>query len=296
LPHIQHIYNLYGPSEDTTYSTVADVAALETTPIHRVPIGRPIANTQAYVCDRHGKPVPIGIPGELFLSGAGIARGYLNREELTAERFVANSKFKIQNSKFGRQESGGAIQNSKFKIQDSEGRGQASGVRSQESESINQLPTPIPPSLHPPIPPSSLYRTGDRVRYLPNGSLEFLGRFDHQVKIRGFRIETGEIEAVLSQHPAVKETIVVAWEEAGDVQLVAYVVKAEDRRQKAEGRKNSKFKIQNLEARSQESGVRSQESGVRREQEPRTKNQEPRTKNQEQTQNTSPFRIPNSVG
>ncbi|MEO1296438.1 MAG: amino acid adenylation domain-containing protein [Cyanobacteria bacterium J06636_16] len=188
LPHIQHVYNLYGPSEDTTYSTWADVSHLDTTTTHRVPIGKPITNTQAYVCDRHGNPVPIGVPGELYLSGAGIARGYLNRAELTAERFLPNSKFKIQNSK---------------------------------------------PSAHHPLP-TTVYKTGDRVRYLPNGSLEFLGRFDHQVKIRGFRIETGEIEAVLSQHPTVKEAIVVAWEEAGDVQLVAYLVKAEGRRQKAE--------------------------------------------------------------
>ena len=208
LPHIQHIYNLYGPSEDTTYSTWADVSQLDTA-AHRAPIGKPIANTQAYVCDRHGNPVPIGIPGELYLSGMGVARGYLNRPDLTVERFVPNPFW--------------------------EGRRQKAEGRI---------------SPHPPIPPSTLYRTGDRVRYRPNGSLEFLGRFDHQVKIRGFRIETGEIEAVLNQHPAVKEAVVVAWEEDQDGQLVAYVVgkaeeKAEGRRQKVEEEGNREQGIGN---------------------------------------------------
>ena len=80
LPHVQKIYNLYGPSEDTTYSTCA--------PLHdeassHVPIGKPIANTQAYVLDRHQQAVPVGVTGELYLGGAGLARGYLNRPELT---------------------------------------------------------------------------------------------------------------------------------------------------------------------------------------------------------------------
>ena len=91
LPHLQHIYNLYGPSEDTTYSTCASVKALEVDAnCHIVPIGRPIANTQAYVLDSAGQPVPIGAVGELYLGGAGLARGYLNRPALTAEPFVTS--------------------------------------------------------------------------------------------------------------------------------------------------------------------------------------------------------------
>ena len=91
LPHLQHIYNLYGPSEDTTYSTYASLKAepVEAT-AHIVPIGRPIANTQAYVLDAYEQPVPIGVVGELYLGGAGLVRGYLNRSELTAEQFVSN--------------------------------------------------------------------------------------------------------------------------------------------------------------------------------------------------------------
>ncbi|MDM9382031.1 amino acid adenylation domain-containing protein [Chlorogloeopsis sp. ULAP01] len=162
---VQQIFNLYGPSEDTTYSTFALVKPEDSV----VSIGRPITNTQVYVLDRDLKPVPIGIPGELYISGEGLARGYLNRSELTAQKFIRN---------------------------------------------------PFSSELE-----SRLYKTGDLVRYLPDGNLEYIGRLDHQVKIRGFRIELGEIEIVLSQHPAVQETIVVAREDIpGNKRLVAYLV------------------------------------------------------------------------
>ncbi|MEM7127077.1 MAG: amino acid adenylation domain-containing protein [Chloroflexota bacterium] len=160
---VQKVYNLYGPSEDTTYSTFTLVEKNA-----KVTIGRPIANTQAYILDKHQIPTPIGIPGELHLGGAGVARGYLHRRALTDERFIPNP--------FG------------------EGR---------------------------------LYKTGDLVRYLPDGEIEFLGRLDHQVKIRGFRIELGEVEAALTKHPNVREAVVIAREEPEDQQskrLVAYVV------------------------------------------------------------------------
>src|SRR5262249_12971485 len=83
-PQIGRVVNLYGPSEDTTYSTGAPVprgAAL-------VPIGRPLANTRARVLGRAVGPRPVGVPGELFLAGAGLARGSLGQPERTAERFV----------------------------------------------------------------------------------------------------------------------------------------------------------------------------------------------------------------
>ncbi len=161
--NVQRIYNLYGPSEDTTYSTHALIGRNDT----HVSIGRPISNTRVYVLDTAGDVVPVGVSGELYIGGAGLARGYLNRSDLTAERFVP--------SPFGEGE--------------------------------------------------RLYRTGDIVRYLSDGNLEFLGRIDHQVKLRGYRIELGEIEARLAEHGSVGNAIVVAREdEAGQKRLVAYVV------------------------------------------------------------------------
>ncbi|MEB3357179.1 MAG: amino acid adenylation domain-containing protein [Synechococcales bacterium] len=218
LPHIQHIYNLYGPSEDTTYSTWADVTHLEDTAL-RVPIGRPIANTRAYVCDNTGNPVPIGVPGELYLSGAGIARGYLHRPELTAERFMPNPF-----------------------LEKAEGRRQKAEVEEKAKGKRQKAEVGKPFILH----PSSfiLYRTGDRVRTRPDGTLEYLGRIDHQVKLRGFRIELGEIEAVLTQHPDVSQTVVVLREG----RLIAYVVLSfEFSALSSESKiQNSKFNTQNL--------------------------------------------------
>ena len=163
---IARVVNLYGPSEDTTYSTVAELKRGEE---GRVVIGRPVANTRAYVVDEQGLVVPSGVAGELWLGGEGLARGYLQRAEMTAERFVPDEL---------------------------SGR---SGGR--------------------------LYRTGDLVRYQADGNIEYLGRIDQQVKIRGMRVELGEIEAVLEEHPAVKQAVVVVQEyRPKDNRLVAYVV------------------------------------------------------------------------
>ncbi len=163
----QQLINCYGPTENTTFST-CHAMDQHTEIDSTVPIGRPIANTEAYVLDRMQQPVPVGIAGELYLGGEGLARGYLNRPDLTAEKFVPHP-FSTER-----------------------------GAR--------------------------LYRTGDRVRYLANGELEFLGRFDQQVKLRGFRIELGEIEAMLREHSGVQEAVVVAQAEGVEKRLVAYVV------------------------------------------------------------------------
>ncbi|OUL34271.1 non-ribosomal peptide synthetase [Nostoc sp. T09] len=165
LPQGAALWNLYGPTETTIWATGCQV----TTGDKPISIGRPIGNTQTYILDSHLQPVPIGIPGELYIGGSGLARGYLNRPDLTNERFIPN-----------------------------------------------------PFSAD---PQSRLYKTGDLVRYLPNGEIEYLGRIDYQVKVRGFRIELGEIEAVMAQHPAVQEAVVVVREDIPeDKTLVGYLI------------------------------------------------------------------------
>lgn len=165
------LVNLYGPTENTTLGTYHRITAMPGGAA-TIPIGRPVSNTQAYVLDPFGLPLPIGIPGELYLGGDGLARGYLNQPALTAEKFVQNPY------------------------------AASSGDQGER-----------------------LYRTGDRVCLLEDGSLEFLGRIDDQVKIRGFRIELGEIESVLCQYEDLAgAAVTVREDQPGNRQLVAYVI------------------------------------------------------------------------
>ncbi|MDJ0715726.1 MAG: amino acid adenylation domain-containing protein [Prochloraceae cyanobacterium] len=199
------LHNLYGPTEaaiDVTYWECKRNSHLK-----KVPIGRPVANTQIYILDSYLQPVPIGVPGELHIGGVQVARGYLNRPELTAEKFISNP----------------------FEV-----RGQGSEVRGEElTENTNNSSVPLSPSPTPPLSPSPtrLYKTGDLARYLPDGNIEYIRRIDNQVKIRGFRIELGEIESVLCQHPDIRETTVIARQEkSGGKQLVAYITPDRDKR------------------------------------------------------------------
>jgi thioester reductase-like protein len=153
-----------------------------------VPIGKPLPNTQVYVLDKKLQPVPIGVPGELYIGGAQVSQGYFNRPELTKEKFIPNP-FTVTSH-------------------------QLSVISISSS-------APLRPCILTPI----LYKTGDKVRYLPDGNLEFLGRIDRQVKIRGFRIELEEIESKLRQHPDIQSVVVTATENSLNHQrLIAYVI------------------------------------------------------------------------
>ena len=160
------LINVYGPTEATV--TAISCVDFAQSPSEQC-IGRPGYNMSAYVLAADKTLVPLGCIGELTIGGAGLARGYLNQPELTAERFIDNPFYQPGGSK-------------------------------------------------------RLYKTGDLVRYLPAGDLEFLGRIDEQVKIRGFRIELGEIEYQLSRCEGVLSNVVLVREdEPGHKRLVAYI-------------------------------------------------------------------------
>ncbi|MEO3886371.1 amino acid adenylation domain-containing protein [Nonomuraea sp. B5E05] len=139
------LVNAYGPTENAVISTVHTVAG----PLGaRVPIGRPVPNTAAYVLNHDRLPLPVGVPGDLYVSGDGMATGYHERPELTERAFVRHAR-------------------------------------------------------------RLLYRTGDRARRRPDGSIDFLGREDRQVKVRGFRVEPGEVETALLGVAGVSGAVVV---------------------------------------------------------------------------------------
>jgi non-ribosomal peptide synthetase component F/acyl carrier protein len=170
------LVNLYGPTEASIDASYRRCSPADP---HRgqVMIGRAISNMELYVLDERGRLTPVGVAGELYLGGVGLARGYMHRAAMTAERFIAHPFSEV----------GGA----------------------------------------------RLYRTGDMVRRMWDGELEYMGRGDQQVKVRGYRIELGEVEAAVRKQAGVSEAVVMAREdEPGDKRLVAYIV-AEQREESA---------------------------------------------------------------
>ena len=174
------LINAYGRTEcsdDVTHQPIYEAPPAK----REVPIGRAVPNMRLYILDRLLQPVPIGVPGELYVGGIGVGRGYLNDPERTAKAFMDDPFF----------------------YEWARGRG------GEEAK----------------VPHTRFYKTGDLVRYRPDGTIEFLGRLDYQVKIRGHRIELGEIESALEEHPAVRQSLVIAKENGpADYWLVAYVV------------------------------------------------------------------------
>ncbi|MCP4152900.1 MAG: amino acid adenylation domain-containing protein [bacterium] len=200
------VINGYGPTENTTFSTTFNIDKPYT---KSIPIGSPIANSTAYIVDKSLNPVPLGVPGELLVGGDGVARGYLNNPELTAQRFT------------------------KIAHEPEKGHQTEQEVKSPTNKSfcgVNH--TGLGPAFFKKRPPggppeASLYHTGDLCYWQPDGNIQFIGRVDHQVKIRGFRIELGEIERQILKHETVKEAIVVARQYENDEKLLcAYITPA----------------------------------------------------------------------
>lgn len=166
LPADARLTNGYGPTETTTFALTHDLRPGDQVP-DAIPLGRPIQATTCDVVDACGQLAPEGVPGELWIGGDGVSRGYRSDPQLTAERFVPDPR----------------------------------------------------------RPGGRCYRTGDRVRRLPDGTIAFLGRGDRQLKVRGVRVEPGEIEQTLRRHPGVADAVVVPYEpQAGERALAAYVV------------------------------------------------------------------------
>jgi len=165
---VDAFWNGYGPTESTIYATIFDFFSNinnRFTP----PIGKPLENIQAYIMDHHLRPLPVGQIGQLYLGGVGLARGYLNQDNLTKEKFTIHPSIKNHNTK--------------------------------------------------------IYATGDLVRWLEDGNIEYIGRIDDQIKINGFRVELGEIQYHLETHPCVEQSIVVYKEIIKDEKrIIAYII------------------------------------------------------------------------
>jgi amino acid adenylation domain-containing protein len=159
------VYNHYGPSETTVGKLLRSIDIYD--PAVTITLGAPFGNTQVYILDERCQLLPVGVPGQIYIGGDGLSRGYLNNPEMTTDKFIAN----------------------------------------------------------PFIQGAQLYKTGDLGRWLPDGTIEFIGREDDQVKIRGYRIELGEIETALKGYAGIDTAAVITRLITGsEKELLAYVV------------------------------------------------------------------------
>ena len=171
------VVNAYGPTECSDDVTHHIVRKPPESAISTIPIGKPIRNTQVFVLDPNGIHVPVGVPGELYVGGQGVGRGYIGDSDETSKSFLP-------------------------------------------IESFPSLLTSLEPNMR-------VYRSGDLGRYLPNGTLEFLGRIDRQIKVRGHRIEIDEIEHIVRQTEDVHDALVTTKLISGAMELVCYYVSKE---------------------------------------------------------------------
>jgi len=218
------LMHVYGPTETTVYATHYFINTIDEQR-ETIPIGQPITRTSTYILDRSFCPVPLGVCGELFIGGEGLARGYLNQPELTAEKFdhdlwdyldyhdkeapfgqIINAFGEVEAHELHELTPVGTTSNQKFL------QGGPGGAVFTKS---------APPGRR----RQKAYRTGDLTRWLQGGNIEFIGRVDSQVKIRGFRIEPGEIQRYLLEYSSVREAVVIPKSRAGgDKYLCAYIV------------------------------------------------------------------------
>ncbi|MFD6885785.1 amino acid adenylation domain-containing protein [Streptomyces sp. NPDC059957] len=181
------VFNHYGPTEATVGITVHEVTAEGINAPGNTPIGSPLAGGRCYVLDEARNPVPPGVTGELYLGGDRLARGYLGRPDLTAERFLPDPYADRAGTEPSAADPYGADR----------GTAGSSGPR--------------------------MYRTGDLARWRTDGTLDYLGRGDDQIKVRGYRVEPGEIEAALTALPGITQAVVLARGEGVKQSLVAYL-------------------------------------------------------------------------
>jgi amino acid adenylation domain-containing protein len=207
VPGTCRIYNGYGPTEATINCAIFNVTPGQRHSLaagESIPIGKPSAHNEIVILDQYGRWQPIGAAGELCVSGSGLAPGYLNNPELTAEKFCLRRPGNLFEKRFP-----GPSKN--FLLVKNFCRGSRGAVFLKRA---------------PLAAGGKIYKTGDLVRWLADGNIEFLGRIDQQVKIRGFRIELGEIERCILKNEKIKEAVVTALEkETGEQSfLCAYLV------------------------------------------------------------------------
>jgi len=216
------IYNEYGPTE-TVVGCMIYKYDIDRDNRFAVPIGIPADNARIYILDRYMKPVPVNVEGEMYIAGDGVCRGYINKPELTAEKFLIDPFYSVDNVQCTVYSE---KPNKSMELQEGQ---EENNCKLSIVNCILQSDNCRLSSVNCTLPSARMYRTGDLARMLEDGNIEYIGRIDHQVKIRGCRIEPGEIESLLTKHNSVKWAIVIdRTNKDGNKYLCAYYTSDED--------------------------------------------------------------------